>query len=168
MIRRKKRNLPELDMTSTADISFMLLIFFLVASSMDIDKGIARLLPPSNDEKQQEMQVEKEQLIALTITAGNELLLNDKPVEMKELQSQISSMIATIGAGHMISIDADPASHYNTYFELQNEITAAYRTVRNQIARRQYGKDYAHLDEVQRETVRTECPQRIADVIKAN
>ena len=70
MIRRRKRTIPELDMTSTADISFMLLIFFLVASSMDLDKGITRLMPPS-DEKKVEMQVERDKLIELTITEEN-------------------------------------------------------------------------------------------------
>ena len=65
-------------MTSTADISFMLLIFFLVASSMDLDKGITRLLPPSDKvEEQQEMQVERDKLIALTITEENTLTLSN-------------------------------------------------------------------------------------------
>ena len=144
MIRRRKRSVPELDMTSTADISFMLLIFFLVASSMDIDKGISRLLPPSDDEKRQEMQVEREKLIALTITADNKLLLNDEPLEMAQVRPRISSLMTTIGTEHLIAIDVAPDAHYNTYFELQNEIAAAYREVRKK------QKDF---------------PQRIADVV---
>ena len=144
MIRRKNRSLPELNMTSTADISFMLLIFFLVASSMDIDKGIARLLPPADNDKQQELQVEREKLIALTITAENTLTLNDEAVEMAEIRPKIVSMMTKIGPEHLIAIEAAPDAQYNTYFELQNEIAAAYREVR----RKQ--KDF---------------PQRIADVV---
>ncbi|MBR1469099.1 MAG: biopolymer transporter ExbD [Prevotella sp.] len=131
-------------MTSTADISFMLLIFFLVASSMDIDKGIARLLPPADNDKQQELQVEREKLIALTITAENTLTLNDEAVEMAEIRPKIVSMMTKIGPEHLIAIEAAPDAQYNTYFELQNEIAAAYREVR----RKQ--KDF---------------PQRIADVV---
>lgn len=151
-------------MTSTADISFMLLIFFLVASSMDLDKGITRLLPPS-DKQQVETQVEREKLIALTITPENTLTLNGDTIEKGQVRKRIATLIAQIGVEHLISIDAAATADYNTYFELQNEIAAAYRDVRNHIAHRQYSKDYAQLDEAQRETVRAECPQRIADVV---
>lgn len=144
MIRRRKRTIPELDMTSTADISFMLLIFFLVASSMDLDKGITRLMPPS-DEKKVEMQVERDKLIALTITEENTLTLNDEAVAMAEIRPKIASMMTAIGSEHLISIQAAPTADYNTYFELQNEIAAAYREVRKT------QKDF---------------PQRIADVIE--
>ena len=144
MIRRRKRTIPELDMTSTADISFMLLIFFLVASSMDLDKGISRLLPPS-DKQETEMQVERDKLIALTISEENTLTLNDEAVAMAEVRPKIASMMTAIGPEHLISIQAAPTADYNTYFELQNEIAAAYREVRKT------QKDF---------------PQRIADVIE--
>lgn len=144
MIRRRKRTIPELDMTSTADISFMLLIFFLVASSMDLDKGISRLLPPS-DKQETEMQVERDKLIALTISEENTLTLNGEAVAMAEVRPKIASMMTAIGPEHLISIQAAPTADYNTYFELQNEIAAAYREVRKT------QKDF---------------PQRIADVIE--
>lgn len=144
MIRRRKRTIPELDMTSTADISFMLLIFFLVASSMDLDKGITRLMPPS-DEKKVEMQVERDKLIALTITEENTLTLNDEAVAMAEIRPKIASMMTKIGPEHLIAIQTAPTADYNTYFELQNEIAAAYREVRKT------QKDF---------------PQRIADVVE--
>ena len=54
MFRRRKRDIPGLNTTSTADISFMLLIFFLVTSSMDTDKGLPRQLPPPDDSTRQE------------------------------------------------------------------------------------------------------------------
>lgn len=143
MIRRRNRETPSLDMTSTADISFMLLIFFLMVSSMDVDRGITRLLPPS-DEKKQEMQVEREKLIALGITAENRLTLNGEPVDMAQIRTRVASLVIQIGEEHLISIESDPTADYNTYFELQNEIAAAYRDVRK----------------------RKPLPQRIADVVK--
>lgn len=143
MIRRRNRETPSLDMTSTADISFMLLIFFLMVSSMDVDRGITRLLPPS-DEKKQEMRVEREKLIALGITAENRLTLNGEPVDMAQIRPRVASLVIQIGEEHLISIESDPTADYNTYFELQNEIAAAYRDVRK----------------------RRSLPQRIADVVK--
>lgn len=143
MIRRRNRETPSLDMTSTADISFMLLIFLLMVSSMDVDRGITRLLPPS-DNKKQEMQVEREKLIALGITAENRLTLNGEPVDMAQIRPRVASLVIQIGEEHLISIESDPTADYNTYFELQNEIAAAYRDVRK----------------------RSPLPQRIADVVK--
>lgn len=64
MIKRNKRRLvPSLNTTSTADISFMLLIFFLVTTSMDLDKGLRRVLPPvDNQQQQQETNIDKDSL----------------------------------------------------------------------------------------------------------
>ena len=87
MIRRKhKLEMPELNTTSTADISFMLLIFFLVTTSMDQDKGLSRQLPPLEDEQQVEvMDVDKRNLLALKVTDHNELLGNDSMVAVGKL-----------------------------------------------------------------------------------
>ena len=66
-IRRKNHNVPGLNTTSTADISFMLLIFFLVTTSMDVDKGLSRQLPPPEPPKKEQMesQVQKDKLMEL-------------------------------------------------------------------------------------------------------
>ncbi|MBQ5511420.1 MAG: biopolymer transporter ExbD [Prevotella sp.] len=85
MIRRKhKLEMPELNTTSTADISFMLLIFFLVVSSMDIDKGLTRQLPPMEKEHVvEETFVNKEHLLALEITENDQLLIDGQAAQMK-------------------------------------------------------------------------------------
>ena len=72
IIKRRHHSVPGLNTTATADISFMLLIFFLVASSMDLDKGLARVLPPVDDEEQKvETLVERDQLFTISLTANN-------------------------------------------------------------------------------------------------
>ena len=67
MVKREKRHsIPELNTTSTADISFMLLIFFLLTTSMDSDKGLGRMMPPPEPDKQEEMQdVKKDNVLTL-------------------------------------------------------------------------------------------------------
>lgn len=77
MFGHKKRFIPELNTTSTADISFMLLIFFLVTSSMDVDKGLTRQLPPFTKQEQQESVVSKKNLMKITITADNRTLIDE-------------------------------------------------------------------------------------------
>ena len=76
-IRKRKHQIPGLNTTSTADISFMLLIFFLVTTSMDVDKGLRRQLPPAHPKTtQQESIVEKDKLLELSITADNVVMQN--------------------------------------------------------------------------------------------
>ena len=163
IIRRRKEGVPELNTTSTADISFMLLIFFLVASSMDIDKGITRLLAPADQQEEQQTQVLREQLVTLDITADNQLLLDGQEIHVDELRGQLAGKIKDIGSEHLIALNADPAATYDTYFNVQNEIAGAYKDVRAKLAQQRYGKPYARLTEQQREIIRQECPQRIAE-----
>ena len=88
--RRRNRSVPSLNTTSTADISFMLLIFFLVTSSMNVDKGLARVLPPSDKQEQSvETLVERDQLLTITVTAYNRFLVNDQPAEQATLMKLI-------------------------------------------------------------------------------
>ena len=95
IIRRKIRQVPGLNTASTADISFMLLIFFLVTTSMDVDKGLFRVLPSPEPQKleQQETTVDKSTLLALHVTAQNQLLVNDKPQNVNKLSGKSSSSL---------------------------------------------------------------------------
>lgn len=165
IIRKKRKNdVPALDTTSTADISFMLLIFFLVTTSMDIDKGLLRQLPPAdNTEQEAETDIEKENLLAFRIDADNRLYCNDKPTDTENLRTVIQQFIKARGKAHLITIDAHPSAHYDVYFHLQDEIVAAYNTLRNQLAARTYGKSYSDLNEDERGKIREQLPQRIAE-----
>ena len=91
LIKRRKHSVPSLNTTSTADISFMLLTFFLVTSSMDVDKGLVRQLPPLDKEEQTDeaKDVSKENTLSFSITAQNEVMLNDKPVAVEDIRRRI-------------------------------------------------------------------------------
>ena len=165
IIRRKKRNVPGLNTASTADISFMLLIFFLVTTSMDVDKGLFRILPspePQNAAPQQTM-VEKSTLMALHITADNQLLLNGQPFKIGQLKSEVVKFIHQKGKRHLISIESDREADYNLYFQMQNQLMMAYNQIRDEYAEKHYGKVFAALQGVQKEKVRKACPQRITE-----
>ena len=151
IIRRKKRQVPGLNTASTADISFMLLIFFLVTTSMDVDKGLFRVLPSPEPQKleQQETTVDKSTLLALHVTAQNKLLVNDKPHRL--------------GARHLISIESDRDANYDLYFQMQNQIMMAYQQLRDEYSQKHFGKDFSSLSSEQKEKVRKACPQRITE-----
>ena len=165
LIKRRKHSVPSLNTTSTADISFMLLTFFLVTSSMDVDKGLVRQLPPLDKEEQTDeaKDVSKENTLAFSITAQNEVMLNDKPVAVEDIRRRIVDFVRMRGAQHLILVDANPASDYNTYFTLENEIVAAYAEVRNTEAKRRYHRDYASCTDEQRKKVRDIYPQHLSE-----
>lgn len=165
LIKRRKHSVPSLNTTSTADISFMLLTFFLVTSSMDVDKGLVRQLPPFDKEEQTDeaKDVSKENTLSFSITAQNEVMLNDKPVVVADIRRRIVDFVRMRGAQHLILVDANPASDYNTYFTLENEIVAAYAEVRNAEAKRRYHRDYASCTDEQRKKVRDIYPQHLSE-----
>lgn len=165
LIRRKQRETPGLNTTSTADISFMLLIFFLVTTSMDVDKGLLRQLPSPEPQKKEQQQtvVDKANLMALRLTAGDTLLVNDKPMKVSQLKEETIRFVHRLGKKHLISIESDRDADYNLYFQMQNQLMEAYSQLRNETAQKKYHRDYALLNNDQKEQVRNLCPQRITE-----
>lgn len=165
LIRRKQHETPGLNTTSTADISFMLLIFFLVTTSMDVDKGLMRQLPspePKNKPVEQSV-VDKNTLMAIRLTAGDTLLVNDKPMMVASLKEETVRFVHRLGKKHLISIESDRDADYNLYFQMQNQLMEAYAQLRNETAQKKYHRDYALLANDQKEKVRQLCPQRITE-----
>ena len=162
---RKPHGVPGLNTTSTADISFMLLIFFLVTTSMDVDKGLLRQLPSPEPQKKEQQQtvVDKANLMALRLTAGDTLLVNDKPMQVSQLKEETIRFVHRLGKKHLISIESDRDADYNLYFQMQNQLMEAYSQLRNETAQKKYHRDYALLNNDQKEQVRNICPQRITE-----
>lgn len=165
LIRRKQRETPGLNTTSTADISFMLLIFFLVTTSMDVDKGLLRQLPSPEPQKKEQQQsvVDKANLMALRLTAGDTLLVNGKPMQVSQLKEETIRFVHRLGKKHLISIESDRDADYSLYFQMQNQLMEAYSQLRNETAQKKYHRDYALLNNDQKELVRNICPQRITE-----
>ena len=161
---RKRNEVPELNTTSTADISFMLLVFFLVTSSMDVDKGLGRKLAPLDDQQQEQQDVQRSNVLQVRIDEHDALFCDGRQVTPAELQRQVASFVASRQtAQHVIAVEADRHATYNTYFEMQNAIVAAYQGLRDQMARRQYGHAFSECSQEEREAVMARYPQRIRE-----
>lgn len=161
---RKRHGVPGLNTTSTADISFMLLIFFLVTTSMDVDKGLLRQLPmPEPQHQKQKSTVDKSTLMALHVTGEGQLLLNDHPIAVSRLKGEVIGFVHRLGTRHLISIESDRDARYDLYFQMQNQLMMAYSELRDEFAQRQYGKSFASLTKSQKDVVRKQCPQRITE-----
>lgn len=163
-LRRRRQEVPGLNTTATADISFILLIFFLVTTSMDVDKGLMRQLPPKQkNEKRVETAVEKENLLAITISADGSILENDSLSSIDDLTAHLADFIQRRGVEHLITIDADPNSAYEPYFHVTNSVIEAYKIERNRLSQLRFKKDFADLDADERMMILDICPQRVAE-----
>lgn len=126
--RRRQREIPELNTTSTADISFMLLVFFLVTSSMDTDYGLGRKLAPKDDQRQEQRDINRSNVLQISIDDNNVLSCEGKTVTSDELRQQVESFLASRQTSqYAIAVETGRHTTYDAYFEMQNSIVAAYR-----------------------------------------
>ena len=161
MFRRKeKRSVPGLNTTSTADISFMLLILFLVASSMDLDRGLAAI----DRTKKPSAAVDSRRVIRLVIDGGNRVTLDGKTVTMKEIRQRAAQFVEANGKGHLIQLQTDRKASYDTYLHVQNQLVAAYNAVRNRRSSGLFGKTFDQCSREQQDQVASEVPIRITEV----
>ena len=164
IFRRKRREVPGLNTTSTADISFMLLVFFLVTTSMDADKGMNRQLPPKQDEKQEMMDVDRSKVMSLALSEEGLLTIDEKIADIDKIRRQLKEFIVSAGPSHIIELKTDRKCDYDTYFHLQNEIVRSYREIRDAAAKQQFGKPYSKCTAEQREQIAEKYPQRVQEV----
>ena len=164
LIRRRRHATPGLNTTSTADISFMLLIFFLVTTSMDTDKGITRQLPPNDDTEDNTVaDVSRDKIMQLRIMADNSLTVNGKAQRYDMLHDDIVRFVERVGQQHLITVEADGHADYDSYFALQGQIAEAFRLIRDKEAVRRYRKPMAQCSPSQRRSVMEACPQHVAE-----
>ncbi len=142
----------------------MLLVFFLVTSSMDSDKGLGRKLAPQ-DKQQQEMQdIHRSDVLQISLNAQDSLFCEDQPVTLAQLQLQVESFVASRQTDrHVIEVHTDRQTSYNAYFEMQNAVVAAYRSLRDKMARQRYGCSFAQCSQSQRDAIMQRYPQRISE-----
>lgn len=133
LIRRRHREVPELNTTSTADISFMLLVFFLVTSSMDSDKGLGRVLSPADEPQQEVQDIHRSDVMEIRIDDRDSLYCDGKHVSLSELQQQVESFVASRQTdNYVLNVETGRQTSYNAYFEMQNTVVAAYRKLGRQ------------------------------------
>lgn len=190
-----KRKVQEINASSMADIAFLLLIFFLVTTTMSVDKGLSRRLPPPlppNMEKPN-TDVKKRNIFIVLINSNNQLLVQGEPLDVKQLREKAKTFIKNEAAdpslpevlpieveidgqketvlttkNHLISLQNDRGTLYQKYIEVQNELVAAYNELRNEYSRARFGVAYAELDEDRQKAVQAIYPQKISEAEPKN
>ncbi len=161
--KRYRQQIPELNTTSTADISFMLLIFFIVTSTMDTEKGLLRQMAPPPLEHETPKDINRDQVMQVKLDAHNQLTCDGRPVSLQQLTAEVRTLASVNRTQHVVAIEADAATTYEAYFQMQDAIVGAYQQLREAYARKHYGCRYAQCTAQQRTGINEYYPQRISE-----
>ncbi|PHR97471.1 MAG: biopolymer transporter ExbD [Leeuwenhoekiella sp.] len=160
-----KRAAPEVNAGSMADIAFLLLIFFLVTTTIETDSGISRKLPPELDENQPPPPVIKERnLFTVIVNSNDELLVEDEVMQLKDLRAAAVAFLdngaedcsycqgakaensSTNPTKAIISLVNNRGTSYKRYIAVQNELVAAYNQLRDREAQSKYGESFVSME----------------------
>lgn len=157
-----------------ADIAFLLLIFFLVTTTIDTDKGIAIRLPPMPEEDQpiDNIKLRERNVLKVLVNAGDQLLVDGKLTNIKELKKVTKLFIdnplddptlAETPQKAIVSLKNDRGTSYDTYIQVHNELKAAYNELREEKAQADFGRPYEKLNEDQQTEIRDYYRQVISE-----
>lgn len=148
---RKKRD-AEIPSASMADIAFLLLIFFLVTTTIDADKGIYMQLPPKLDEANPPPEINQRNLLNILVAADGQVLVDNEVTSVAQIRDAVKRHVTNNGREPSLSVSPDKAVTsfktkrglpYETYIDVLDEIKTAYTEIRNEAAQQQFGVDYA-------------------------
>lgn len=179
------RNTPKINTGSMADISFLLLTFFLLTSSINTEQGIPRRLPPAKKDKDKEIvDINKRNVLNVVVNFndavwvnGEELLLaqlKDKALDFLENPNnlptlpekelvQINNMGEYPVSKGVISLTNDQSTSYNMYVQVQNELEKAVNELRDKVAINYFGKKFDNLDTSARRSIQKAVPMNISE-----
>jgi len=171
---KKNRATPEVNAGSMADIAFLLLIFFLVTTTIDTDKGISIRLPPMPEDKVEENKVilKERNVLKILVNSADQLLVDGKLVTIKELKKTTKNFIdnpsqdpdlAESPRKAVISLKNDRGTSYNTYIQVHNELKAAYNELREAKAQAEHGRPLDKLTQEQADEIRDYYRQVISE-----
>lgn len=187
-----KKDPPEINASSMADIAFLLLVFFLVTTTMDTDFGLARKLPPVLEEDI-DIDIKERNVMQVLVNANDQLLVRGEVLDISQLRDKAKEFISNpsnledlpekkateieffgniMVSKQVVSLQNDNGTTYDMYIQVQNELAAAYNELRNEISQQKFGKSYDYYVEIDDEdkvkAIRKVFPQRISEAEPKN
>lgn len=159
MHKKKKKDVPEVNASSMADIAFLLLIFFLVTTEISIDEGINVTLPPYSDVPPPPVESNDRNTLTVNVNSRDQLLVEEELMDVKELRTFTKKFINNNGSDPsmsdspleaIVSFKGDRGTSYNMYIGVYNELRGAYTELRNEASRKKFGKPMDELTDTSR------------------
>ena len=186
-----KKGLPKLNTTSMADISFLMLTFFLLTSSINTDQGIQRRLPPPLRGDEKPPPINERNVLIILVNMYDQLLVNGVPmnnvndlkIRTKEfitnpnhdqhMSDKKTEYIEEFGRNEQISkgvvsLKSDRGTSYKRYIEVQNQLAAAFNEIRDDYSRINFGRTFENLTENQKKGVQKVVPISISEAEPSN
>jgi len=186
---RKKKKLPALNSSSMSDISFLLLTFFLLTSSINMDMGIQRRLPPPSDPSVTPPDIHRRNTFVVLVNMNDQLLINGEPGDINSLKDRAKEFLANptnavnlpekkrehipllgdydVSQG-VISLQNDRGTSYRMYLQVQNELVAAVNELRDDLAKDKFSRKYADCTNEQKEAIDKAIPATISEAEPKN
>ena len=181
-----KKKVPAMNTSSTADIAFLLLCYFLMTTTMGSQTGLSRRLPPMPDKNQkvEDQKVNRRNIIQVKINSADRILAGSEPIDVSQLKDKIKifltnptddptlpvmepTEIENLGTRNVskgvISLQNDRGTSYQAYIAVQNELVKAVNELRDEAAMREFGKKYLALDEDKQKAIKDLVPQQISE-----
>ena len=154
---------PEINAGSMADIAFLLLVFFLVTTTMDSDFGLSRKLPPPVEDDQEIIDIKQRNVLTVLVNANDQLLVKGELMQIEDLKEKAKEFIANpknsddlpekkatevpffgnvMVSKQVISLQNDNGTSYKMYIQVQNELARAYNELRNELSEQKFGRTY--------------------------
>ena len=177
MGKSKNRGTAEINAGSMADIAFLLLIFFLVTTTIQEDKGLLVKLPPWSDEPPPDMKLNARNVLSVLVNANNELLVRGEPIDIETLREKTKEFIsnprkesdkADSPTQAIVSLKNDRGTNYKTYLIVYNELQAAYRELWNEASLKKYAKEYDLIGGEAQKSIRAEIPLVLSEAEPTN
>ncbi|MCP4977921.1 MAG: biopolymer transporter ExbD [Maribacter sp.] len=177
----RRAGAPEVNAGSMADIAFLLLIFFLVTTTIETDAGLDRMLPPI-EPPDTDVVIKQKNIFQVNINKNGQLLADEELIDLKQLRAKAMAFLDNGGDGTctyckgrknadssdnpskaIISLKNDRETKYGTYITVQNELVGAYNDLRNRESQRLFGRNFTDMEG---EYLNPETAQSIKDDLK--
>ena len=123
MIKKQRRPLEEINSSSMADIAFLLLVFFLVTTTISMDKGISLVLPSEGNE----LEVNRKNIVNILMNESGKVLIDDKPTKVNAIRGIVERKLS--GNPNLIfSVQTHPRTKYKNYLQILDQLKEAKAT----------------------------------------
>ncbi|MFI3280691.1 MAG: biopolymer transporter ExbD [Rikenellaceae bacterium] len=177
---KNKREIQEINAGSMADIAFLLLIFFLVATTMNVDTGLTRMLPPlpEDDQQQEEIDIKERNILLVFVSGSGNIMAGGEPIDINALTNKTKEFVLNIADDEtlpekdikefelpdgskwlyptslgVVSLQTARETDYRVYIQVQNELTRAFNEIRDEVCMAKFGVKFADLETDVRDVV---------------